>query len=226
MAQDKQRTKHSKNTKDIRLKCLYFLSGPIYKTLSEYYIYWKIWLLIENSFDVNFHCYYDVFPINVDTFLFQTSDLDTFFCKQEWERRLEEELDKPRRDSASQIDDFFEPVGPQRGVQQSMSYVSMRTLPGTDDDVFLRYYNLTPCRKATIINKNVLGVKWILFGKIQLNGEALRLCLMPHCFGLETKCLFLEKFLRLVYFCVILHTYIQFLFANFPHFFCLKVTQF
>ncbi|KAH1003576.1 hypothetical protein HUJ04_003477 [Dendroctonus ponderosae] len=67
-----------------------------------------------------------------------TSDLDTFFCKQEWERRLEEELDKPRRDSASQIDDFFEPVGPQRGVQQSMSYVSMRTLPGTDDDVFLR----------------------------------------------------------------------------------------
>ncbi|XP_017772842.1 PREDICTED: dendritic arbor reduction protein 1-like [Nicrophorus vespilloides] len=63
-----------------------------------------------------------------------TSDLDTFLCKQEWERRFEEELDKPRRDSASQIDDFFEP--PRH--QPTMSYVSMRTLPGTDDDVFLR----------------------------------------------------------------------------------------
>ncbi|CAG9763890.1 unnamed protein product [Ceutorhynchus assimilis] len=67
-----------------------------------------------------------------------TSDLDTFLCKQEWERRLEEELDKPRRDSASQLDDFFEPAAPQRIAQQTMSYVSMRSLPGTDDDVFLR----------------------------------------------------------------------------------------
>lgn len=66
----------------------------------------------------------------------QTSDLDTFLCKQEWERRLDEELDKPRRDSASQIDDFFEP--PHTRHQPAMSYVSMRTLPGTDDDVFLR----------------------------------------------------------------------------------------
>ncbi|KAJ3634888.1 hypothetical protein MTP99_007829 [Tenebrio molitor] len=65
-----------------------------------------------------------------------TSDLDTFLCKQEWERRLEEELEKPRRDSASQIDDFFEPAHNRH--QPTMSYVSMRTLPGTDDDVFLR----------------------------------------------------------------------------------------
>ncbi|KAJ8982478.1 hypothetical protein NQ317_005114 [Molorchus minor] len=70
--------------------------------------------------------------------LLQTSDLDTFLCKQEWERRLEEELDKPRRDSASQIDDFFEPTHNNNRHQPAMSYVSMRTLPGTDDDVFLR----------------------------------------------------------------------------------------
>ncbi|KAJ8959440.1 hypothetical protein NQ318_022132 [Aromia moschata] len=70
--------------------------------------------------------------------LFQTSDLDTFLCKQEWERRLEEELEKPRRDSASQIDDFFEPAHNNNRHQPAMSYVSMRTLPGTDDDVFLR----------------------------------------------------------------------------------------
>lgn len=69
-------------------------------------------------------------------FLFQASDLDTFLCKQEWERRFEEELEKPRRDSASQIDEFFEP--PHARHQPMMSYVSMRTLPGTDDDVFLR----------------------------------------------------------------------------------------
>lgn len=93
---------------------------------------------------------------------FQTSDLDTFLCKQEWERRLEEELEKPRhRDATSpppHIDDFFEPaasyphhnnnnnviIGHHRvggGGHQSppMSYVSMRTLTAvTDDDVFLR----------------------------------------------------------------------------------------
>ncbi|XP_065161443.1 Krueppel-like factor 5 isoform X2 [Atheta coriaria] len=63
-----------------------------------------------------------------------TSDFETFLCKQEWERRFDEELEKPRRDSASQIDEFFEP--PRH--QQTMSYVSMRTLPGNDDDVFLR----------------------------------------------------------------------------------------
>ncbi|GJQ83234.1 hypothetical protein Trydic_g8832 [Trypoxylus dichotomus] len=68
--------------------------------------------------------------------LYQASDLDTFLCKQEWERRFEEELEKPRRDSASQIDEFFEP--PHARHQPMMSYVSMRTLPGTDDDVFLR----------------------------------------------------------------------------------------
>ncbi|XP_030745064.1 dendritic arbor reduction protein 1 isoform X3 [Sitophilus oryzae] len=89
--------------------------------------------------------------------MFLTSDLDTFLCKQEWERRLEEELDKPRRDSASQIDDFFDagggggghapsatlpssPPPPHRSAHTTttMSYVSMRTLPGNDDDVFLR----------------------------------------------------------------------------------------
>ncbi|KAF2889667.1 hypothetical protein ILUMI_16506 [Ignelater luminosus] len=69
-------------------------------------------------------------------FFFQTSDLDTFLCKQEWERRLEEELDKPRRESTSQLDEFFEPSHNRH--QPNMSYVSMRTLPGTDDDVFLR----------------------------------------------------------------------------------------
>lgn len=62
--------------------------------------------------------------------------MDTFLCKQEWERRFEEELDKPRRDSASQIDEFFEP--PHNRHQPNMSYVSMRSLPGNDDDVFLR----------------------------------------------------------------------------------------
>ncbi|XP_060520704.1 dendritic arbor reduction protein 1-like isoform X2 [Cylas formicarius] len=74
-----------------------------------------------------------------------TSDLDNFLCKQEWERRLEEELEKPRRESASQIDDFFDPAAAgitihhgRHQQQGGMSYVSMRTLPGTDDDVFLR----------------------------------------------------------------------------------------
>ncbi|KAK4872394.1 hypothetical protein RN001_014423 [Aquatica leii] len=66
----------------------------------------------------------------------QTSDLDTFLCKQEWERRLEEDWDKPRRDSTSQLDEFFEPNHNRH--QPNMSYVSMRSLPGTDDDVFLR----------------------------------------------------------------------------------------
>ncbi|KAK5639735.1 hypothetical protein RI129_010546, partial [Pyrocoelia pectoralis] len=66
-----------------------------------------------------------------------TSDLDTFLCKQEWERRLEDDWDKPRRDSTSQLDEFFEPNHNNR-LQPNMSYVSMRSLPGTDDDVFLR----------------------------------------------------------------------------------------
>ncbi|XP_018322791.1 dendritic arbor reduction protein 1 isoform X2 [Agrilus planipennis] len=78
-----------------------------------------------------------------------TSDLDTFLCKQEWERRLEEELDKPsrREPSASQLDDFFEAAAvhnnnnntrPSPQQQANMSYVSMRTLTSADDDVFLR----------------------------------------------------------------------------------------
>lgn len=69
----------------------------------------------------------------------QTGEFDAFLCKQELERlqRLEEEaaaleLDKPRRESASTIDDFLQP-----GV--SMSYVSPRTVHGPgEDDVFLR----------------------------------------------------------------------------------------
>ncbi|KAF5279512.1 hypothetical protein FQA39_LY05622 [Lamprigera yunnana] len=69
------------------------------------------------------------------TFL-DTSDLDTFLCKQEWERRLEEDWDKPRRDPTSQLDEFFEPNHNRH--QSNMSYVSMRSLPGNDDDVFLR----------------------------------------------------------------------------------------
>ncbi|XP_022917885.2 dendritic arbor reduction protein 1-like isoform X1 [Onthophagus taurus] len=74
----------------------------------------------------------------VDAWLqMQASDLDTFLCKQEWERRFEEELEKPRRDSASQIDEFFDPQS-RHQTTTMMSYVSMRTLPGTDDDVFLR----------------------------------------------------------------------------------------
>lgn len=74
----------------------------------------------------------------ISLFFLQTSDLDTFLCKQEWERRFEEELDKPRRDSASQIDEFFEPPLSLNRNQPTMTYVSMRTLPGADDDVFLR----------------------------------------------------------------------------------------
>lgn len=76
----------------------------------------------------------------ISLFYPQASDLDTFLCKQEWERRFEEELEKPRRDSASQIDEFFEPPNHLNRHQPAttMSYVSMRTLPGADDDVFLR----------------------------------------------------------------------------------------
>ncbi|XP_021932918.1 Krueppel-like factor 5 isoform X2 [Zootermopsis nevadensis] len=92
----------------------------------------------------------------------KTSELDAYLCKQELERlqRLEEaaaaaeaaELEiKPRRESASQIDDFFEaPAAPHHPARHhhhhhhhhanSMSYVSMRTVPGphAEDDVFLK----------------------------------------------------------------------------------------
>lgn len=77
--------------------------------------------------------------------------MDSFLGKQELDRihRLGEdiqELDKPRRESASQIDEFFEPLplphqqrqaGPQTSATMN-SYVSMRGLTTTDDDVFLR----------------------------------------------------------------------------------------
>lgn len=100
--------------------------------------------------------------IRILFFFLQTSELDAYLCKQELERlqRLEEaaaaaeaaELEiKPRRESASQIDEFFETPGlphhPPRHHHHhhhhhanSMSYVSMRTVPGTqaEDDVFLK----------------------------------------------------------------------------------------
>ncbi|XP_019881173.1 dendritic arbor reduction protein 1 isoform X2 [Aethina tumida] len=73
--------------------------------------------------------------------MFLTSDLDTFLCKQEWERRPEE-LEKPRRDNTFQIEDFFESAQAHGHQAPAMSYVSMRSLPPTapaqDDDVFLR----------------------------------------------------------------------------------------
>lgn len=74
----------------------------------------------------------------IDTWLLQmqTSDLDTFLPKTEWDRRLDDELEKPRRD-VTQIDDFFEEAHVSRH-QPSMSYVSMRSLPGNEEDVFLR----------------------------------------------------------------------------------------
>lgn len=80
--------------------------------------------------------------------MFQTGELDAYLCKQELERlqRLEEEaqaaelaeLEKPRRESASQIDDFFEVPHPR--AHHSMSYVSPRTMHGvpSEDDVFLK----------------------------------------------------------------------------------------
>ncbi|XP_067003996.1 dendritic arbor reduction protein 1 [Anabrus simplex] len=94
----------------------------------------------------------------IDTWLqMQTSELDAFLCKQELDRlqRLEEaaaateaaELEnKPRRESASQIDEFFEsPSVPSlaprlHGGVPTMSFVSSRTIHGVhpEDDVFLK----------------------------------------------------------------------------------------
>lgn len=91
-------------------------------------------------------------------FSLQTSELDAYLCKQDLERlqRFEQaaaaaeaaELEiKPRRESASQIDEFFEtPSMPHHAPRHhhhhsnSMSYVSMRTVPGShaEDDVFLK----------------------------------------------------------------------------------------
>ncbi|KAG8288399.1 hypothetical protein J6590_018920 [Homalodisca vitripennis] len=81
-----------------------------------------------------------------------TGEFDAYLCKQELERlqRLEEvaaaeaslsltELDKPRRESASTIDDFF--VDPPSRPHHSMSYVSPKvvTVHGpAEDDVFLK----------------------------------------------------------------------------------------
>ncbi|XP_074028072.1 uncharacterized protein [Leptinotarsa decemlineata] len=92
-----------------------------------------------------------------------TSDLDTFLCKQEWERRLEEELEKPRRDSVSQIDDFFEPANNNNNRHQSaMSYVSSLSMR-TEDDAFLRPPALWEDIASSIQNidpenANMLGV--------------------------------------------------------------------
>lgn len=90
----------------------------------------------------------------LDTWLqMQTSELDAFLCKQELDRlqRLEEEVateleNKPRRESASQIDEFFESpsvptlVPRSHGASTTMSFVSMRTIHGghAEDDVFLK----------------------------------------------------------------------------------------
>ncbi|XP_056648453.1 Krueppel-like factor 5 isoform X2 [Diorhabda carinulata] len=102
--------------------------------------------------------------------MFLTSDLDTFLCKQDWERPLEEELEKPRRDSVPQIDDFFEPNHPNHNNNsnsnarhQAMSYVSMRSLPGSEDDAFLRPPALWEDIASSIQNidpenANMLGV--------------------------------------------------------------------
>lgn len=85
--------------------------------------------------------------------VFQTGELDAYLCKQELERlqRLEEEaaaaeasfaeLDKPRRESASTIDDFFveSPHPRPHGHPSIMSYVSPKTVHGVpEDDVFLK----------------------------------------------------------------------------------------
>ncbi|XP_028132468.1 Krueppel-like factor 5 [Diabrotica virgifera virgifera] len=103
--------------------------------------------------------------------MFLTSDLDTFLCKQDWERPLDEELEKPRRDSVPQIDDFFEASHhnnnnntPNNNTRhQAMSYVSMRSLPGADDDAFLRPPALWEDIASSIQNidpenANMLGV--------------------------------------------------------------------
>ncbi|XP_054274453.1 dendritic arbor reduction protein 1-like [Macrosteles quadrilineatus] len=89
----------------------------------------------------------------VDSWLqqMQTGELDAYLCKQEFDRlqRLEEEaaaaeasfaeLDKPRRESASTIDDFFVDSPHSRTGHPSMSYVSPKTVHGVpEDDVFLK----------------------------------------------------------------------------------------
>ncbi|XP_063239777.1 Krueppel-like factor 5 [Bacillus rossius redtenbacheri] len=98
----------------------------------------------------------------LDTWLqMQASDFDAFLCKQELERlqRLEDppapEDAKPRRESASQMDQFFEVPGHHHphhhlhlhhaGMRHphpaaGMSFVSPRTMAGQhpEDDVFLR----------------------------------------------------------------------------------------
>lgn len=83
--------------------------------------------------------------------MLQTGELDAYLCRQELDRlqRLEEEaaaaeaslaeLDKPRRESASTIDDFFEHPRPHHSHMSAMSYVSPKvvSLP-PEDDVFLK----------------------------------------------------------------------------------------
>lgn len=79
--------------------------------------------------------------------LFQTGELDAILCRQEFDRlqRLEDETaaaeaelnDKPRRESASTIDDYFDHG---RTHHIMSSYVSQRTMHGVtnEDDVFLK----------------------------------------------------------------------------------------
>ncbi|XP_043675850.1 ras guanine nucleotide exchange factor P-like isoform X1 [Vespula pensylvanica] len=70
----------------------------------------------------------------------QTSDLDTFLCRQDLDRLQkldEDDGDKDTRESSVHMEDFFEVGGPV--CRPQASFVSSRSQPGgNDDDVFLR----------------------------------------------------------------------------------------
>ncbi|KAI4489097.1 hypothetical protein M0804_004595, partial [Polistes exclamans] len=70
----------------------------------------------------------------------QTSDLDTFLCRQDLDRlpKLDEDDgDKDTRESSVHMEDFFEVGGPV--CRPQVSFISSRSQPGgNDDDVFLR----------------------------------------------------------------------------------------
>lgn len=123
--------------------------------------------------------------------LFQTGEFDAYLCRQELERlqRLEAEaiaaeaslaeLDKPRRDSASNIDDFF--VDPPSHIRVNhMSYVSPKTVHGgpTEDDVFFKppplWEDITSSIQVLLV---YIGTTLYLYLEIcllvDLSGEAL-----------------------------------------------------
>ncbi|KAK2587969.1 hypothetical protein KPH14_004050 [Odynerus spinipes] len=70
----------------------------------------------------------------------QTSDLDTFLCRQDFDRLQkldEDDADKETREPSVHMEDFFEVGGPV--CRPQASFVSSRSQPGgNDDDVFLR----------------------------------------------------------------------------------------